>query len=713
MSNRSKSRKGKSKEVEQDLPQVKPIPPKPIGSMDLKLVGKKPLKLGDDNRPVNPAGCLFLADGKLVKENTLVTCSPDHLSGYHKFASLLNKERKGNDLPELTTDEQMHLAYAFVPLIFRGMGEDAEICIRPNTGIEPALRAVTLLEEGMNVHPGKVKFISISAGDKFNEDMLLDGAESHGMLWRFYPDAATAEEEEKFIEHSIVRTKHGVVLYYSPGSGQRFLTCSRLEDVVSEFSETSDRELLISRLDDITKLAENYNIRNRAYDLSLYNVDEERFNYDRFKEMRKYAASKKTDTWVHDDTAVNKKLSKMLSDHRDATRDGFQIDDLKDPFWREGMYRQLKDIPKEEEYRLGLAREFYAHINWLPGARVHDGETILDGTPDKLTMGLIAEFQRKYDDLEYINIGRIFQSMSKREKTGEETGEGREVYIAVLKRESESNKMVHLMRKQRFDTKHYMEGGQTQFEAMASSERYSRYVMNRVGGIGALGIKRPEPDIIRLYTTEQFKGATIPIEFHGRPYIPAIASDKMPLHYYGNVNFMKKFAGLMGKAAADNLVLSRANRDTGKIFFDDGDEMMTFDKPITAEDKLPVDVVLGDITGSFEGVGNPDTAYADVYAEHLVTMLSKMESQGMSKMKVRSVMGEYFTGMGTELNRIKELCAGDAKVRGLFDDIEEDEWELKDKWARTMDWMESLDAERMEILIKGSDILIPHADVLK
>ncbi len=94
---------------------------------------------------------------------------------------------------------------------------------------------------------------------------------------------------------------------------------------------------------------------------------------------------------------------------------------------------------------------------------------------------------------------------------------------------------------------------------------------------------------------EQVPGlGLIPAFFFERQYVAGVVTDKIPISCYKNPNFIKSLSGLLGGAATFTLVLGRASPRTGKIFYDDGDEVIQLNSR-----SIPTRLIIIETTGSF------------------------------------------------------------------------------------------------------------------
>src|SRR5262249_17788378 len=107
------------------------------------------------------------------------------------------------------------------------------------------------------------------------------------------------------------------------------------------------------------------------------------------------------------------------------------VDNVDDATWRNKMYCALIDQREDvlsEETLLGLGSEFFMQVQWLPGARLQDGELIFDAVfhepktaaeelssaPwENIARGLICNLIQEYGNMEYLNVGRVTGSLGR------------------------------------------------------------------------------------------------------------------------------------------------------------------------------------------------------------------------------------------------------------------------------------------------------------
>ena len=155
-----------------------------------------------------------------------------------------------------------------------------------------------------------------------------------------------------------------------------------------------------------------------------------------------------------------------------------------------------------EESLLGLSSEFFMQIEWLPGGRIEEGELIFDpafelaeetGDPelrrlcDEKCRGFIFNFVREFGDLEYVNIGRVVESLSQRAKSPGR----RDVYIAQVKQRGITDEIVKIIRMQKWGIREHLDDGKRLLDAIIQSEEYTEYILDRRLGCRQLGMNLP------------------------------------------------------------------------------------------------------------------------------------------------------------------------------------------------------------------------------
>ena len=258
-----------------------------------------------------------------------------------------------------------------------------------------------------------------------------------------------------------------------------------------------------------------------------------------------------------------------------------------------------------------MSSEFFMQVQWLPGCRIADGELVFDpildgkapgdGDPelealrDEKCRGIIFNFVREHGDLEYINIGRIVDSLSRRAAFYGR----RDVYVAAFKLRGVDEEIVNIVRMQKWGVHEHLDEGKGLLDAILEADEYTEYIFDRRLGCRQLGMNLP-PHVTARRLAEIYRGART--EYHGttiwstyfqRDYIRGIASDKIPACRFEDPAYALQFARLLGRAAAPNMIVGRCDLD-GQVLFDDGDEVVIEDPG-----GIPTEIVVADQTGTF------------------------------------------------------------------------------------------------------------------
>ena len=217
-------------------------------------------------------------------------------------------------------------------------------------------------------------------------------------------------------------------------------------------------------------------------------------------------------------------------------------------------------------------------------------------------------FVREYGDLEYVNVGRVIVSLSRRSAFYGRRG----VYIAVLKLRESDKEIVRIIRMQKYGVREYLDEGKPLLEAMLRSEEYTEYILDRRLGCRQLGMNLPlrvtAKRISETYTARDGRGFVIYSPYFERDHIRGVATDKVPPCRFEDGMFALQLAWLLGRTAAPNLIVGRCDL-RGNPLFDDGDEVLIEDAH-----GMPLDVVVADHTGTFSDYLSPLEHFAAEYA---------------------------------------------------------------------------------------------------
>ena len=564
--------------------------------MGLRVLGEDPLAKDENGKLRSRIGTLF------PDTNTVVTLLGIHATQRLAYVDFLNQERLRNGLPILTKEEREACCDRSVDLIM----EDDAILIRPDPENMPlAFEGDELLQQFVPKH--KIRFLNV-----LNEKVRL-AVKKRGECWRITALPKSPDEMKEMIAASRIGIHGDEIYYYNKTAGTRLLTCH-------EFSQLGSRgpEPLRRYLAEIKAFSGKFNRRGNPEidffmaDGSFSNADLAGHNFRAFSPDQLIA--------VYRD---------LLHEFENAVGPEYRNDDRDCTEWRNGMCAALLGQPEEvisEETLLGLSPEFFMQIQWLPGGRIEEGELIFDPIfeqdfpdaedrvvkrlYDEKSRGFIFNFVREYGDLEYINIGRVTNSLSRRPVSSGR----RAVYIAEVKQKDSDKEIVSIIRMQKWGVQEHLDEGKELLDAILESEEYTEYVLDRRLGCRQLGMNIPARVTARRLLEEydgkraDHHGLLVRTPYLERDYIAGIATDKIPKHRFGDDTFALRFARLLGRAAAPNIIVGRCNLK-GEVLFDDGDEVV-----LENENGMPTEIIVSDQTGTFADYGRDLREVASQYA---------------------------------------------------------------------------------------------------
>jgi hypothetical protein len=282
--------------------------------------------------------------------------------------------------------------------------------------------------------------------------------------------------------------------------------------------------------------------------------------------------------------------------------------------WRNSMCHAITRHPnesssEEQEIVSGIAPEFYRQIEWLPGARFDRGELVFDELWEEADLpgvkgvycdtrvkALILNIRKLFSDIDFVNVGRISHSLSRRPTEGERRGN---VYIIQYRQSMSKKVSVLLVRFQKWGVAQRLDEGKDLAQAIVETDEYTDYILDRRLMCLQLGMNLParigNGRVLERYSSSnRYDGMTLHNPYFVRPYVEGVASDKVPIHKFKNPFFAIRFAELMGDAAALDLVVGRLSTLTGELLFDNNYEIFKFDAA-----GMPSELVITDHAGSF------------------------------------------------------------------------------------------------------------------
>jgi len=551
--------------------------------------------------------------GTVFPDYKAIVCVPGiHMHQRIAFINYLNEERRKSNKPLLTSEEEEHIYTSGVDLFFR----DKDILIRPQADrMDLAFQADELLQ----TKESKLRIKFLQATDK---DILL-AIKKRGECWRINPLPRSQAEIEEWIRSSKTAIGLECIYYHNMITGVRYLTYENFAGL-----EKLPIRRLAEQLEEIKVYSKKKNQLGYP-EVTFFQADTKIFNAELFQNHDFLSLS--SDELLR----VYRELREKF---KQAVRDEMRYEDFNNLVWRNTMYSALigheEGIVADSILR-GLSPEYFMQLEWLPGGRIEEGELIFDSVFDELdgnngnssevssicdirVKNFIFNFIREFGDIEYINIARVPMSLSKREKFMGHRG----VYLAEVKTCSSPDPVVRIIRMQKWDIIGHLDDGKSLLDAMLLSEEYTEYVLDRRLACRQLGMNLPAK-ILMHKISEVYEGKNTAYRhrivwstYFERDYQSGIATDKIPAIKFSDVEYAKRFAALLGKAAAPNMIVGRTSTDvidSMNVLFDDGDEIVVEDK-----EGMPSQILIADPTGAFGNFRTPLEEFAEHYAMPVV-----------------------------------------------------------------------------------------------
>ena len=529
----------------------------------------------------------------------LVTLPGIHASQRQAFLDAQDESRRAEGLTPLSRGQRDEEWNDAVDLI---VDEDA-ILIRPDPDAMPlAFAADEMLQELVPKHA--IRFLGL-----LNEK-VREAIKKRGEWWRIAPLPRSSEDMDTMIRKSRIGIGGREIYYYSKTHGTRFLTYQQFAGLGS-----LDDAGLRDHLREIQVHCARVNAHGRpeiAFFTTGPGIARSDFARLDFPGM--------------DGAALRVAFGTLREKFFRATREQLRVDDPQNLEWRNSLVAALigkEDELASEEALIGLSPEYFRQIEWLPGGRIEEGELVFDQVlderrdraaepaeaPDEKPRKFIYNIVREYGDLEFVNIGRVIGSLSRRRALHGRRG----VYLAVLKQRQNRREIVSVIRMQKQGVREYLDEGYSRLEAMIRSEEYTEYTLDRLLACRQLGMRIPfhvtGKRISETYTLPGGEEIAIWTPYFERDYIKGIATDKLPSLGLQSSEFALRCARLLGQAAGPNMIVGRCDL-TGAPLFDDGDEVLGLD-----EAGLPSNIIVADITGTFNDCATPLAEFTPHYAD--------------------------------------------------------------------------------------------------
>lgn len=595
----------------------------------------EPLRLDDAESPTSRTSIATV----FPQARTIVTLPGIHASQRQQFVEHLNRQRAAQQLAPLNDDEQLALWQSAVDLIVR----PDRVLIRPDPErMDLAFDADSLLVEA--IPKRRIRFLFA------NDQRVRDAIRRRGEAWRINPLPKSADEIRRLIAGSLTSVGGRALYYYNAARGSRVLTCdqfARLADL--------DDDTLRDHLAEIATLAGRRNAAGYP-ELELF-MASGGFTRDRLANCA--AAASPAD--------LRARLAELAREYVTAVPSQFRLDQLDDPAWRCHMYAALIGHDSDELSEtdlLGLSDEFYLQIDWLPGANIDHGELLFDpalaespaGVCEATVRGLICNLMQELSNLDFVNIGRVVSSLSRRARAPGR----REVYVVHFRQRGAPADTVQIIRMQKWGVREHLDEGKDLVQAMVESEEYTDYIMDRRLGCLQLGMNLPP----RLWTRKLAEAYTGPARglagsriwspYTHRDFVPGLASDKLPVGRVRDPRYASALGTLLGRAAAVNLIVGRCDA-TGRVIFDDGDEVVVEDAA-----SQPAAIVVTDPTGAFAEYHGELAQSAGLYATPINSRRALLTNPD-------EFAERYIDGFITRLTQVQqEYLARRSAFDGLF-----------------------------------------------
>ena len=559
------------------------------------IIGEQPLAKDADGRLKSRIATVFpFAD-------TIVTLPGIHATQRIAFLDLLQSKRQEQGQPPLSDEEQSALFDSAVDLVV----EDQTILIRPDPSNMPlAFKADEVLQE--LVSKQRVKFLFVV------NPKVREALKRRGECWRIASLPRSPEEMKLLIAGSRIGIGGREIYYFGKATGTRFLTCH-------EFAQ-------LGTLDD-------EELRKYLLEIKTYCARTNRLGCPEVSFFAAGAAFSKATLAPHDFAALDAAGLRaaylaLRQAFQQEVRPELRRDDPEICAWRNAMTATVlgqADQAIPEETLLGLSSEFFMQVEWLPGARIEQGELIFDPVMEERLEGVSREVEhswveksrgfifnavREYGDLEYVNIGRIVGSLSKRPAYHGR----RDVYVIEMKQRDDPKQIVKIIRMQKWGVSENLDEGKDLLTAIRESDTYTEFILDRRLACRQIGMNIPARFTARklpeIYRGPRADGPGILIRspYFEREYVYGIATDKISPDRFQREEYALRFARHLGWTAAANIIVGRCEI-SGRVVFDDGDEVLVEDA-----DDLPLEILVADHTSTFVDYSTNLRRFAAEYA---------------------------------------------------------------------------------------------------
>ena len=573
----------------------------------MKIVGEKIFAKDSEGRLLSRIGTMFF------KTPGLVTRKGVHAMQRIMWLDMINVAREDAGQPALTVEEEDAELAESVDLIFT----ETEVLIRPNPDrMDLAFRADEELQK--LVSKRAIRFLNTSSLK------VRTALRERGENWRMARQPISQEDMAELIEKSKIPVAEKPIYYYNPMTGTRFITASGYNEIERLPAADFRRQ--------IVEVVNGLNKRNR-----LGHPEVDVFPATTPIEIKRTLQGLKVDEL--DDAALKAACDKLALDWRMTLPAELRDEHVRNFEWRNEMCHAITREPnataaEEQDLIAGISPEFYRQIEWLPGARIENGEVIFDAIydeaartqdPQLLAMcdnrvkSFLFNMTRLFGRVDYINIGRIANSLARRPVEGNRRGN---VYIMQYREEGAAEPKVQMIRLQKWDVAEHLDEGKDLLQSILEADEYTDYILDRRLMCRQFGMNLPKRLGLGHFTEKyrgqnQFNGISVRTAYFVRAYVTGTASDKIPLARYRNPAFAQAFAFLMGEAAALDLVVGRRSSVTNELLFDTNYEVVKL-----GAEGIPAEIAVTDHAGSFV---NYEQDYAEYVAQYATVVTRRRD----------------------------------------------------------------------------------------
>jgi hypothetical protein len=648
----------------------------------MKILGDNIFAKDASGNPLSRIATIFL------RTPGLVTRKGVHAMQRAMWIEEINAGRAADGKPPMTQEEEDAEISESVDLIVTANA----VLIRPDPNrMDLAMRADAELQK--LVSKRVIRYLNTSSAK------VRKALTERGENWRMARHPISQEDMVNRILSSKVHICECPIYYYNRSTGTRFITASGYDEIENLPADAFRRQ--------INEVVAGLNKRNRH---GFPEVDV--FPLSTPPEVRQALKALKPDAL--DDAALKAECTRidtvwrmsLPAELRDETVDNFD--------WRNAMSHTITRRPNEtaaEEQELieGISPEFYRQIEWLPGARIIDGEVMFDAIyseaqrtqdPELLSLcdnrlkSLLFNSIRLLGDIDYINIGRIARSLARRPVEGSRRGN---VYVVQYREKGRRSPEVLLIRLQKWGVAERLDEGKSLVQAIIETDEYSDYILDRRLMCRQLGMNLPARLSLGRFTEKyrgnnEYNGVSVRNVYYARSYVTGTASDKVSAAKLRNPAWARRFAELMGEAAAVDLVVGRRSSVTGELMFDDNYEIVQ-----TGDDGFPCEVKVTDHAGSFVDYDGELEDKASAYAQFALRRRKEVSNYD-------AFVKAYLAGFTRRLDQLQSAYRGRRTAfDGLFADRPYDtNGSGAYRWSQVLARLDRCDPERVTIRLESA-----------